>query len=322
MQKDEKTQPDQAEPTPSSELEEMIWPEPTEDKINEAIDIIQKDKKLTEKDYVDLATLAIHESRHRVFAEKEAITDKLTDIASRLSYGFRLENEINRIERTKKPVSLLLIDIDNFKKFNDKYGHKTGDTVLKDAAHIIQENLPRKMDMVARYGGEEFAVILPETDSEGAYFVAERIRMAIEEKTKEKNLPVTISVGHATFDVEDKEINSIEKLEMAADTALYQSKKDGRNRVTTFEKDMKMPSSIEKLSKKLLCTQHDLARLSKEVNKEKRIYEIIERSNQTELVDYLKEKITSLEDQIEKTEIEIEEVEKAIETEKRAMTVA
>jgi two-component system cell cycle response regulator len=161
-----------------------------------------------------------------------ATHDRMTRLYIHHYFQERLAEEIARSVRKGHPLTLLMCDIDHFKKFNDTYGHQQGDIVLKHTAKIIKQSV-RAVDIPARYGGEEFAVILPETDGKSAVSVGERLRKMVENfqfPSKDKPLSVTISIGITEFnpeiDVENKHI--IER----ADKALYISKKDGRNRVT------------------------------------------------------------------------------------------
>lgn len=163
-----------------------------------------------------------------------AITDGLTELITHKHFKFVLEKEVERASRYKRVFSLVMFDIDNFKKLNDTYGHQAGDEVLINIAKIAKDAL-RSSDTVARYGGEEFIAILPETDSEGAQIFAERLRKAIEDVEvmyDNKKLKVTISLGVATF---PDHADCAEKLIKAADTALYVSKRNGRNITTVFE---------------------------------------------------------------------------------------
>ena len=162
--------------------------------------------------------------------ETLAITDGLTRVYVRRHLVERLEGELDRSKRFGLKLSFLMIDIDYFKDFNDHYGHLVGDVVLKQVAETIKTNV-REIDLVGRYGGEEFGVLLIETDESGAFFVAERIRRAISEKTfkaYDENLKVTISVGCAACSPKLDDVNLIVE---AADSALYQAKRQGRNRV-------------------------------------------------------------------------------------------
>jgi len=165
--------------------------------------------------------------------QQSAITDSLTGAHTRRYLMARLDEEIERSEMRKMSLSLLMIDVDLFKGFNDKYGHLVGDQVLRAISLMIEENI-REIDYLGRYGGEEFCAVLPDTDSDGGFFVAERIRKAIEETgvdAYDTKLKVTVSIGIASFPQDAK--NSMELIDKA-DWALYRSKKRGRNCVTSF----------------------------------------------------------------------------------------
>lgn len=162
-----------------------------------------------------------------------AITDSLTKLFIRRHFEYLLENEIKRSARYKHHVSLLMMDIDNFKSINDTYGHQAGDEMLKKISQVILNTI-RKIDMASRYGGEEFAIILPETYKENARKIAERLRKKIEDisvNIKGKTLKPTISIGIASFplDCENKE-----QLIGLADEALYFAKKMGKNSVAEY----------------------------------------------------------------------------------------
>jgi diguanylate cyclase (GGDEF)-like protein/PAS domain S-box-containing protein len=164
--------------------------------------------------------------------------DGLTGVSNRRTFDERLEIEWNRGLRNSSPLSLLMLDIDFFKAYNDTYGHQGGDGCLKQIAYVIQENLGRSTDLLCRYGGEEFCVILPETDETGANIVGEKIRMAIEAlkipHSGSKILPwVTISVGAATMI--PSVYTSYMNLVSNADKAVYKAKFDGRNCVRSYE---------------------------------------------------------------------------------------
>jgi len=160
-----------------------------------------------------------------------ATTDGLTRLFVHRYFQLLLDQEIERSRRNGRPCSLLMIDIDNFKHFNDTYGHLLGDDVLKKMASVLTANT-RAVDIVARYGGEEFVVVLPETDIHGALTTAEKIRGEIE-KIKihhdHHTLSVTASVGAATFPEHAAEKTGLIRL---ADEALYRSKNSGKNRVS------------------------------------------------------------------------------------------
>ncbi|MEE4311467.1 MAG: sensor domain-containing diguanylate cyclase [candidate division KSB1 bacterium] len=168
-----------------------------------------------------------------------SITDELTGIYNRRYLNQRLDREVTRSKRYKRPLTAIMIDIDYFKIYNDLNGHLLGDEVLKRVAHIIDNNI-RKADILARYGGEEFMLLLPEIDKEHAYQVAEKLRKTVENEDfpKEHKMPhknLTISVGFATL-LEDT-YNAHELLKFA-DIALYEAKNQGRNRVEGYRPDL------------------------------------------------------------------------------------
>ena len=162
-------------------------------------------------------------------AELEALAtqDGLTGIKNRRAFGMRLEEEVARATRYSLPLTLLLLDVDNFKSYNDTFGHPAGDEVLKTVARVLTQNA-REMDMAARYGGEEFVVLLPQTDAAGAWVTAERIRQAIAGQPW-PHRSVTISVGCAHL---LPVVDTGSQLIARADSALYCSKAGGRNRVS------------------------------------------------------------------------------------------
>lgn len=158
-----------------------------------------------------------------------AITDGLTKLFIHRYFQARLEEELVRAKRYHTACSLILFDIDHFKKFNDTYGHQQGDIVLIEVAKLIKLAVRDTVDIPARYGGEEFAIILPETDAKGALLVAERLRKTVEAfdfPGQEQALKVTISLGVATFPDHASVKNVLIK---KADMALYECKSRGRN---------------------------------------------------------------------------------------------
>jgi len=165
--------------------------------------------------------------------QKLATTDGLTKLYNSRSFYSQLELEVDRYNRYKHPLSLLLLDIDNFKDFNDNFGHLEGDKVLVRFSQIIKSCL-RTNDSAYRYGGEEFTVILPETNGDEAKTVAQRIRSSLEtEKFKpipDKNAKITISIGVTQYFPKEELSAFIRR----ADKAMYLSKKNGRNRVTVL----------------------------------------------------------------------------------------
>ncbi len=163
----------------------------------------------------------------RLAHKKDVLTDSLTGIANRRAYEFELNRRIAQRERDGTPLILMLIDIDHFKKFNDRYGHSAGDAVLQAVAQTLQITI-RKADLAARYGGEEFAIILPGINFEEAKDVAERIRRLIEARRfsyESLTLRVTVSIGLSQL-LPGEEAAPFTK---RADAALYSSKEGGRN---------------------------------------------------------------------------------------------
>lgn len=174
------------------------------------------------------ASTSIANARFHAKIEKLALTDGLTGLFNHRHFQERLSLEFSRLQRFSEPLSLLLIDIDYFKKINDAYGHPVGDAVLRGVGAKIRKTI-RNIDIPARYGGEEFAVILLGTDRRGAMNMAERLRKTVMNTkfTAEKeSFAVTVSIGIATY---PDGIGSKEEFIERADKALYQAKKNGRN---------------------------------------------------------------------------------------------
>jgi diguanylate cyclase (GGDEF)-like protein len=174
------------------------------------------------------ASTSMANARFHAEIERLAITDGLTGLFNHKQFQERLAQEFDRLGRFSEPVSLLLIDIDFFKKINDTYGHPVGDLVLKKVAGIIQKTV-RNIDIPARYGGEEFAVVLAGTDEKGAMNMAERLRKTIMDKkftADQHTFNVTVSIGIST---NAKDVKKKEELVDRADKALYTAKENGRN---------------------------------------------------------------------------------------------
>ena len=167
---------------------------------------------------------------------KLSATDELTRAASRRFFGKHFPREMERAARYKRALSLILCDIDHFKKINDTLGHAAGDEILKQFGARLQQMLRRGIDWVARIGGEEFAVVMPETPYEAALEVARKLRAGVSHgafRAGEKNIQVTASFGLCGMDlVPSGERRFAERVLKVADAALYRSKETGRNRVT------------------------------------------------------------------------------------------
>jgi diguanylate cyclase (GGDEF)-like protein len=165
-----------------------------------------------------------------------SITDPLTDLFNRRYFQERMTEEVDRSERHNLKCSLCIIDIDDFKLFNDSEGHPAGDDILIRLSKLINNSL-RAIDVLARIGGEEFAVIMPQTDKDEAYFVAERIRNTVKQNLEytwnhypKKN--ITISIGVSTFPVDGVEVKS---LIWNADKALYRAKMRGKDKTFVWK---------------------------------------------------------------------------------------
>jgi diguanylate cyclase (GGDEF)-like protein len=162
-----------------------------------------------------------------------AFRDGLTGLFNHRYFQDFIEKELNRATRYKRAFSLIMLDIDHFKKINDVYGHPVGDTVLKEISSAIEQTV-RNCDVVSRYGGEEFAVVLPETALKGAVILAERLRKKVEQlviKASDENVQMTVSLGLTVWEPGLDVTHKAEIID-AADRALYKSKKTGRNKVS------------------------------------------------------------------------------------------
>ncbi len=155
-----------------------------------------------------------------------AYSDSLTGIYNRQRFNEELQKEINRYKRTSEPLSIVMFDIDYFKKFNDTYGHQVGDQILVQITALISKYI-REVDTFARWGGEEFILLLPNTDKERGYHVADSLRERIERYDFVNKCKITASFGIVSIDKNDNAY-SIEK---RVDDALYRAKENGRNRV-------------------------------------------------------------------------------------------
>ena len=170
-----------------------------------------------------------------------AVTDEMTRLYNHRYFQQRLDEELQRADRYENFVSLIILDVDHFKKFNDTYGHPEGDRVLKTVARLIEKSV-REVDIPARYGGEEFVVICPEKNGEGSLTPAERIRSAIEGydfRIEGKKIQITVSLGVACY---PDQARSKAELIQKADFALYYSKHHGRNQATLYNAVMNRQS--------------------------------------------------------------------------------
>ena len=178
--------------------------------------------------------LLLHKERSEEAAQKLALTDPLTGAFNRRTFLELAEKEIARTRRARGSLSIVMIDLDNFKQVNDRNGHLAGDEVLKGVVLVVQACL-RKEDLLVRYGGEEFCILLPGVAIDRTALLAERIRGAVEQASfsfNGKTLQVTISIGLSALSPDSAE--GIDKLIARADEALYTAKKAGRNRVIAF----------------------------------------------------------------------------------------
>ncbi|MEW5756490.1 MAG: diguanylate cyclase [Pseudomonadota bacterium] len=199
----------------------------------------------------DEAFKALEDLRRRLeesnaVLQRLSVLDGLTGVANRRHFDEVLQQEWKRASREHAPMSIILLDIDYFKKFNDNYGHQGGDDCLRRVARAISKIIKRPGDLFARYGGEEFVAVLPQTDLAGAAIIAEEMRRSVEQE----NIPhghsgaadhVTISIGVATVTVSDG-LEPLEAVEMA-DKALYMAKEQGRNRYVVYVPDAKDPQA-------------------------------------------------------------------------------
>jgi diguanylate cyclase (GGDEF)-like protein len=183
--------------------------------------------------------IAIENARLHAEVTKLALTDGLTDLSNRRALDNTLKNELDRAERYNYPLSLIIIDMDSFKEFNDRWGHPAGDQRLKEIAILLKSGL-RSPDFVARYGGEEFALVLPFTSKSNALIIAERLLNAAEASAPDKTdhgvaiSGYTFSMGIAAFPEDGR--TAIELLR-AADLAELNAKKLGKNRISLYQEE-------------------------------------------------------------------------------------
>ncbi|MGL1893207.1 MAG: GGDEF domain-containing protein [Spirochaetaceae bacterium] len=210
------------------------------------------DEDYTDKEikYIDRLMSFISVGIQNNIHYENSVKDGKTGLYNHLFFISRVNEEFARSKRSKTPSALIIIDIDNFKIFNNDYGHLAGDEVIIKIAHELK-HLVREMDIVSRFGGEEFTVLLPETTGNVALMIANRIRSAIELLTikyQDKELKVTVSIGVSVYNwVENLTSNDILN---RADEALYLSKENGRNKATIYRSGLLHRAGQIKMKKK------------------------------------------------------------------------
>ncbi|QXI30203.1 GGDEF domain-containing protein [Pseudomonas vanderleydeniana] len=197
--------------------------------------LFRRSQRFTEQELGNLESLLsclLYPMRNALLyraATQSALRDPLTETGNRIAMDQTLQREIDLARRHSQPLSLLMLDIDHFKRINDSYGHTAGDQVLKAVANSIKEQL-RNIDMIFRYGGEEFLIVLSNTGREAAAMVGERLRHAAQSRdyaANEQTIALTVSLGCATLLPGE----SLQSLLRRADGALYVAKREGRNRL-------------------------------------------------------------------------------------------
>lgn len=195
----------------------------------------------------EMVSLAVRNARLHEETVTLSLTDALTGLANRRSLFLRLDEELARLARYGQRLSLIMIDVDHFKRLNDAAGHRAGDETLQEFASILRSQV-RRVDMLARYGGEEFMVLLPETDRADTVEIAEKLRARVEAHAfkhgdQQPGGRLTASFGVATAPLDAMESGSLVDL---ADAALYASKRGGRNQVTAYEAGMEFHPGRER----------------------------------------------------------------------------
>ncbi len=189
-------------------------------------------KPLSEEDvkifnmFMEQARGAIENSQSFESTLLKSHTDSLTSLWNHGYFQYKLDEEISKAKSSRRPLAIMMIDVDDFKKFNDTHGHTQGDETLKQISRILAQNC-RKIDVLCRYGGEEFSLILPDSSRRDALLLGERIRKSIAQETISGN-NFTVSIGIAAFSADTSDKTTLIK---QADTALYAAKRQGKNRV-------------------------------------------------------------------------------------------
>lgn len=166
--------------------------------------------------------------------EQLAITDELTQIYNYRFLKSALRKEVKRAQRSERIFTILMVDVDHLKKYNESFGHLSGSNLLRTVASLLYQNCRKGVDVVAKYGGDEFMIILPDTNTPGALAMANRVRVAVEREAFHHVTPgeITITVGVAAYPAHGR---TVDELIASADDALYTAKRGGRNRVLVFE---------------------------------------------------------------------------------------
>ena len=177
----------------------------------------------------DMAATALARMKLEKYLESLATIDGLTGVLNRRAWMEKAQEELERAKRYKYPFAIVMLDIDDFKRVNDTWGHLAGDNVLRTIGNILKE-CSRKVDCPGRYGGEEFVLLMPHTTGEDALVVAERLRKTIEETNMGVPTKITATFGVSWFDPENPDFD-LDQILLKADKALYYGKRIGKNRV-------------------------------------------------------------------------------------------
>ncbi|MFL5835722.1 MAG: sensor domain-containing diguanylate cyclase, partial [Solirubrobacteraceae bacterium] len=224
----------------------------TRDRVLGLITVVRRGRPFSQEDCELFAYLAgqaavsIENVDLHELVQRQAVTDELTGLSNHRRFQAVIVHEVGRAKRFGHDLGLVMLDIDHFKSVNDTYGHQQGDVVLRKVARVLRDS-SREIDEPARYGGEELAVVLPQTDLDGAYRFAERVRTALEALRIPRldgvgHLRVTASFGAAALPGTGEDKAS---LIAAADAALYRAKRAGRNRTVRAEKQPREPLVAE-----------------------------------------------------------------------------